>query len=99
MSIFSFGIYFGLLSHAIRLHLECHTSYKWIDWTIEYDEALNGMRICLELFKCQLFIGIGACVHDVWFFDSNNYFIRQEHNGIPQEMLQDYEEDKVIEES
>lgn len=78
MSLFSFGLYFGLLSHAIRLHIEGHTCFKWFDYMFEYDEALNGIRIIIELFKVQLFIGIGSCVHDVWFFDSSSYFIRQE---------------------
>ena len=88
MSFFSFGIYFGLLSHAIRLHIECHSEYKWFDWMIEYDETLNGVRIMLELFKVQLFIGIGACVHDTWFFSSDTFFIRQDHMGVPPELTQ-----------
>lgn len=77
MSFFSFGIYFGLLSHCIRLHFECHSEFRWLNWSCEYDEALNGIRIIIELCKTQLFIGIGACVHDTWHFDSSNFFIRQ----------------------
>jgi len=77
MSFFSFGIYFGLLSHCIRLHFEAHSEFKWFSWSCEYDESLNGVRIIMELCKTQLFIGIGACVHDTWHFDSSNFFIRQ----------------------
>lgn len=83
MSFFSFGIYLGFLSHCIRVHFEAHSEFKWFNWSCEYDEALNGVRIIMELCKTQLFIGIGACVHDTWHFDSSNFFIRNSSSDTP----------------
>lgn len=77
MSFFAFGIYFCLLSHCVRLHLEMHSVYSMFSYTLQYDESLNGIRIILELFKIQLFIGIGSCVHDSWAFASDTFLLQQ----------------------
>lgn len=96
MSFFSFGLYFGLLSHCIRIHFEAHSKFKMFYYILEYDEAINGVRILLELCKVQLFIGIASCIHDSWFYSSDTYFIRQER--LDNENLPYYNESATIEE-
>lgn len=91
MLLFSFGFYIGLLSHVIRLNVEMHTLYSWFDYTVEWDETINGFRILIEFLKIQVFIGIGSCVHDSWFFDSSTFVIRQNHNLLNEEELEELE--------
>ncbi len=84
MNIISFGGYTSILGHCVRLHIEANTYYNWFDYQFEYDEALNGVRLIIEFLKIQIFLGIGANVQDCWFFDSDTYFLRMNHNKQPE---------------
>lgn len=76
MILFGFGSYFSLLSHSVRIHVECNTHFGLFGIETNYDESTNGLSITLEILKTQIFLSILSNCQDLWFNIADSSLLR-----------------------
>lgn len=99
-NLFGFNFTGGVLGHYMRLHIECNTLFHWLDYMFEYNEEDNSIKLILELCKVQLYFAISSNIQDVFNFVNTSYFVRQDHNLLSDEDLEDNDDlAKIIEDT
>lgn len=94
-NLFGFSLTCGFLGHYAKIHIESNTIFNWFHYMIEYSEEDNSLKVILELCKVQLYLAISSNIQDVFNFVSTSYFLRQDHDLMPDD--EDDEMAKILE--